>query len=192
MDKFWLIMAIVQFVIITAQFGYKLYKKQDGGQVIRNNVAFFAAMILAVFIWYNYGLNKQPVVTAVVKDKFYYEKIVEKKAIEHNIPISIAKSLVTQESNWKPNVISYAQAVGLCQVLPSTFIAYSDEGFNIMEPSDNIEVSFRYLEDLQSKNKNWNKTLGMYNGGKYWKTGECQKYANDILLRAASELVCMK
>lgn len=186
MEKVILIAMVIQLVFMV---GYFIYLK-----TIKKDVLFIylGGIILATGIYFNYGLNNKPVIVEVVKDRAYYERMVEVKAIEHNIPIEIAKSLIEVESNWKVDAISYAQAVGLCQVLPSTFVIYADKGYNIMEPSDNIEVSFRYLENLYKYDNNWSIVLGKYNGGKYWKSAECQGYARKILTMAWDKKICLK
>jgi soluble lytic murein transglycosylase-like protein len=193
MEKFTLILMIIQLIVMVVFVCERALRKNLTFKTLfEKNILFFISFIITTFIWVNYGFNKPKIEVKLIKDKIYLESIVIQKAIKHNIPINIAKSLITQESNWNYKAISNMQAVGLCQVLPSTFVLYAKEDYNIMEPSDNVEVAFSYLEEMQFKNKNWNKTLGMYNGGKYWKTKQCQQYANEILIRAATEQICMK
>lgn len=111
--------------------------------------------------------------------------MVERYATYYKIPISIAKSIAIQESAWNHKAISKVQACGLFQIMPSTFIAYADADMNIFDPKHNAEVAMRYLNDLYSKHKSWNRALAIYNGGyKYANSKEAQLYVAQVLSRA--------
>ena len=102
-----------------------------------------------------------------------YREIVEKYAEEYNIPPYIIFAVIDVESDFDSNAISSAGAVGLMQMMPSTFewLTSSDHlGENL--PFDRIydpEVSIRYgtyyLRYLFEKFYNWDTVFAAYNGG---------------------------
>lgn len=142
---------------------------------------FIACYIILFLVGGVYGYLRDNVKREyITKEDFLY--LIEKKANKYSIPIEIAKALVEQESNYNPNAISKCQAIGLCQIMPSTFIAFSDKGMNPFDPEDNVEVGMRYLYTLYSKHPNWNNCLAIYNGGyRYNKSKQAQLYVCQVI-----------
>ena len=111
------------------------------------------------------------------------EQIVIGQAIHYKVPLSIAKSLVYQESRWNPRAVSSCQASGLCQIMPSTWVAYTDKE-DIFNPTSNAEVGMHYLSDLYyKKHKNWQVALGIYNAGSNYRCREARMYVAEVLSR---------
>lgn len=113
------------------------------------------------------------------------EVMVTRYAKQYGVPVTLAKSLVYQESRWNPYAVSRVQASGLCQMMPSTFLIYADhEKRNIFNPEHNVEAAMKMLSTYRKKNMRWHEILARYNGGDgYWKSKEAQNYANEILAR---------
>lgn len=110
------------------------------------------------------------------------QDMVVASAKSHNVPIPIAKALVQVESRWNPKAISYAGASGLCQLMPGTFKWVYPEGKDIFNPKDNAHAGMKYLRELYNESGSWHTALAKYNGGgKYYKSLECQRYAEKVL-----------
>lgn len=144
-----------------------------------------SGLILTGLVFALIYFNKpKPVLKNELLSKTQLENIVIEQARRYGVPITIATSLVTQESQWRPRVVSKAQAAGLCQILPSTWVAYTDSN-NIFCPTENAKVAMHYLSDLHKKYKRWDYALGHYNAGGYNK--ECKEarlYVASVLSRA--------
>ncbi len=73
-----------------------------------------------------------------------------------NLSVDLICATITQESGWKPDVVSHAGAIGLMQIMPATgsFLACS-EGIQWTSPEDvlfnpvyNVRLGCRYLSAL--------------------------------------------
>ena len=50
-----------------------------------------------------------------------YESYVEKAAKEYNVDICLVYGVIRNESNFNPDIVSNAGAIGLMQIMPDTF-----------------------------------------------------------------------
>lgn len=94
-----------------------------------------------------------------------YKNIIEKKALENQIPKELIWSIIRQESNFNPFARSWADAFGLMQVLEKRAISYLQEEQNIakakvspvemFDPNLNISIGSwllkSNLKDFQGK-----------------------------------------
>ncbi len=87
----------------------------------------------------------------------WWETIETESAKNHLDPYLVA-SLIRQESEFNPSVISYANAYGLMQLLPVTGKAMArEEGmshfqtFQLLDPETNIRLGCRYLREMLDK-----------------------------------------
>lgn len=113
--------------------------------------------------------------------------LVDKYSKVNKVPFSIANGLFTTESNYNPYVVSNKAAMGLGQILPSTFVAYCDKGDNPFNPEHNIKVSLKYLRHIYDNegHQNWVISIQKYNGGnKYWTSKESRLYAMKVFQHA--------
>ena len=73
---------------------------------------------------------------------------------EEGIDAEVAYGLVKTESTFRPQVVSYAGARGLTQVLPSTarwMMPEIKQASQLFQPETNLRVGFRYLRYLIDK-----------------------------------------
>lgn len=103
-----------------------------------------------------------------------YSEIVAAASEEFDIPQYIIYATIKVESNFDPNAVSSVGAIGLMQMMPSTFEWLTGEEHlneNLSTKMlDDPEVSIRYgtyyLSYLYKKfDYNWDNTFAAYNGG---------------------------
>lgn len=103
-----------------------------------------------------------------VKEKVSYNgdfnDIIDFVSKKYNISSTIVKSVIKAESNFNPNVVSHAGAMGLMQLMPGTARALGvDDAF---DPVQNIEGGVKYLKDMLEKfGGNLELALAAYNAG---------------------------
>ena len=78
-----------------------------------------------------------------------YDDIIKKYASRINWDWRLLAALIYQESRFKPEANSWADAAGLMQVMPSTAEELGIK--DISDPDDNINGGTRYLEQLWEK-----------------------------------------
>jgi soluble lytic murein transglycosylase len=84
-----------------------------------------------------------------------YWDIIKTESEKNNLNPYLVASLIRQESEFNPSVISYANAYGLMQLLPSVGRALAhEEGithfqtFQLLDPEINIRLGTRYLRQM--------------------------------------------
>jgi soluble lytic murein transglycosylase-like protein len=80
----------------------------------------------------------------------------------HGIPEDLFLRLVTQESNWDPEAVSSAGAIGLAQLMPDTAALL---GVDPTDPSANLHAGARYLAAQYRAFGRWDHALAAYNAG---------------------------
>jgi len=104
----------------------------------------------------------------------WWETIQSEAAKNHLDPYMVA-SLIRQESEFDPSAISYANAYGLMQLLPSVGrVMAREEGmthfetFMLLDPQTNIRLGTRYLKQMLDKFGGVQEyALAAYNAGDY-------------------------
>ena len=112
-----------------------------------------------------------------------YAEYVEKYASEYNVPEYIIYAVIKTESDFDPTATSSAGAMGLMQMMPSTFTwLSSSEHLNenlsyaeLYEPETAIRYGTYYLRYLFEKFKDWDNVFAAYNGGE----GNVAKWLED-------------
>ena len=103
-----------------------------------------------------------------------YEALVESYSEEYDVPPEIIFSVIKVESNFDPYARSSAGAVGLMQMMPSTFEWLTGEdhldenlsSLRLTDPEVSIRYGTYYLRYLYLKfDKNWDTALAAYNAG---------------------------
>ena len=105
-----------------------------------------------------------------------------------NVDINQASTLMLIESRGNPDAESYGGALGLFQLLPSTFKDYTRQ--ELLDPATNISLGISYLSgQLNENDGNFRAALASYNGGPAageWYRGLISRYQYDLDLVAAS------
>ena len=84
--------------------------------------------------------------------------MVLKAAVRYKVPPPIVVSVIWYESNYHPNLVSSAGALGLMQVMPMHF----KRGEKWNDPLTNINVGCRVLQEYHNLFEDWHKTLTAY------------------------------
>lgn len=98
---------------------------------------------------------------------------------ELDIPIQLCLAVIKKESEFYTNAVSSAGAMGLMQLMPSTFDSYNKAlklGVGrqaAFDPIINVKIATHYLKDLiaehkpkaKSESELWKKVLNEYSGG---------------------------
>jgi soluble lytic murein transglycosylase len=87
-----------------------------------------------------------------------YWNIIKAESAKNHLDPYLVASLIRQESEFNPSVVSYANAYGLMQLLPSVGKAMArEEGmsnfqtFQLLDPATNIRLGTRYLREGLNK-----------------------------------------
>jgi soluble lytic murein transglycosylase len=115
-----------------------------------------------------------------------YSEYITKYSKEYNVPEVIIYSVIKVESDFDPKAESRAGAIGLMQLMPSTFEDLTDNFLKenlsnkaIYNPETNIKYGTYYLSFLYEyfDCKSWEIVYAAYNGG----PGNVQKWLADPL-----------
>jgi soluble lytic murein transglycosylase-like protein len=91
-------------------------------------------------------------------------ELVANIARRHEVEPSLVDSVIRVESNYNPNAVSSAGAMGLMQLIPSTARRFGVN--NTFHPEQNIEGGVRYLKYLMELYKGDERlALAAYNAG---------------------------
>ncbi|MBQ8408698.1 MAG: lytic transglycosylase domain-containing protein [Clostridia bacterium] len=101
-----------------------------------------------------------------------YAKHVSKYSAEYGVPEDLIWAVIKTESDFDSSAESGAGAVGLMQLMPTTFDEITNQrlkdGFDIgmrYDPETNIRYGTYYLSYLYARYGNWDTALAAYNGG---------------------------
>jgi soluble lytic murein transglycosylase len=93
-----------------------------------------------------------------------FDHYIRDAASLHGLDFALIKAVVQVESNFNPNAVSDAGAIGLMQIMPANLTA-----FRLHDPYDpraNIMAGTRYLKSLLKKfNEDLELSLAAYNAG---------------------------
>lgn len=110
-----------------------------------------------------------------------YEKEVAAASEKHGVPVARIYAVILTESSFRPEVVSKAGAVGLMQMLPSTYeeqcakrgVPYDPE--DLKKPAVNIDFCTEYLRELYDMTGSWDTAHLAYHAG----IGNVRKWLKD-------------
>jgi soluble lytic murein transglycosylase-like protein len=110
------------------------------------------------------------------------------------VPLSLLAAVAQEESNFQPNAVSHAGALGLLQVLPSTAQELS---IDLNSPSANVLAGARYLRRMLDRFDSLELALAAYNAGPTAveraggpPTEETRVYVDDVIQRWQNLVGC--
>lgn len=113
-----------------------------------------------------------------------YRELIARYADQYGIPPSVIFAVIQVESNFDAKAESSAGALGLMQMMPTTFSWLTGDAHlreylpcsALLQPDVSIRYGTYYLHYLYQKfNNNWNTTFAAYNGGE----GNVSKWLQD-------------
>lgn len=108
-----------------------------------------------------------------------YEEMADGVADAYQIPRSLFRALIQQESGWNAYAIGSKGEIGLTQLMPTTA---TELGVNAWEPLSNLKGGAAYLAAQFKQFGNWATALAAYNGGPSGTNKAAAKeYATDVL-----------
>jgi soluble lytic murein transglycosylase-like protein len=107
-------------------------------------------------------------------------------ADHYGVPRELVYAVISQESGWKPKVVSSKGAVGLMQLMPATANRYGvKDPFNI---SENIGAGVHYLADLMTQFQDLRLAVASYYCGSTYPLKRGLKYANPDVVSYVSAI----
>lgn len=101
-----------------------------------------------------------------------YSEYVSAYAEKYGVPEELVYAVIRTESDFDSGAVSSAGAVGLMQLMPSTFKWLTDEilfdhleSGMLYDPETNIRYGTYYLSALYDRYGDWELALAAYNGG---------------------------
>ena len=143
-------------------------------------------LVIAVIVLISIGLGffADFIVTCCEKSAYPrgYSEYVTIYAEKYGVPETLVYAVIRTESDFESGAVSGAGAVGLMQLMPSTFKWLTDDIlFEHMEvgmlydPETNIRYGTFYLSYLYDRYADWDLVIAAYNGG----PGNVDKWLED-------------
>lgn len=113
-----------------------------------------------------------------------FEEYVKKAADKYNIDPHLIWAIIREESYYRADIISWAGAIGLMQIMPATGqdiasrLSMTIEDSDLTNPEINIEFGTFYIRAmLDMFSEDTDKALAAYNGG----PGNVSRWSNSVL-----------
>jgi len=144
--------------------------------VSRNKTNYGLIVLIVLLIAVIFGFLFDIICTAIEKQAYpmpsEYSDFVEKYSAEYDVPRELVYAVIKTESGFDSSAVSNKGAIGLMQMLPSTFEwltkdmlrDHLDTGM-LYDPETNIKYGTYYLSRLYNKFGDWNTALAAYNCG---------------------------
>lgn len=104
--------------------------------------------------------------SGAASNKQRFTPLIERTAKRYGVEAALVHALIKVESNYNPEAVSRAGAVGLMQLMPETAAEYGvGNREELFDPATNVDAGTRHLKRLLRKYKNIARTLTAYNAG---------------------------
>lgn len=131
------------------------------------------AMLVALVILTGSSVVAEPVKASVHWTRADIRDLVIEEAERQGVPAHLALAVARVESNFNPDAVSRAGALGVMQIMPQT--AEDELGisrYRLHDPATNVRAGVRFLRHLiETYDGRWDIALSHYNGGSGVKTG---------------------
>ena len=132
------------------------------------------SIVLILIISFALGIISSVLISCTERIFFSreYNEHVEKYSSKYGVPKELVYAVIKAESNFESDAVSRVGAVGLMQLMPSTYEWLAQYHFNedikadaLYDPETNIKFGVYYLQYLFSKFGSWEKAVIAYNWG---------------------------
>jgi len=142
---------------------YRYYLKKED---FYNAVKYAGIYVYQIYGNSLVGVDKESL-KRLFPDHFYNTVINASK--EFKIEPSLIYAVMREESRYKKDIVSVANAIGLMQVIPSTGAFISPKiklyNYDLTNPEDNIRMGTYYLKFLNDRYQDYPLILSSYNAG---------------------------
>lgn len=129
-------------------------------------------LIISIIFGFLFDIAMNFVEKRIYQKPEEYIPYVEQYAEEFGVPTDLVWSVIKTESGFDSSAVSSKGAVGLMQLMPSTFEWLTDDilreylGIGMLyDPETNIKYGTYYLSRLYNRFGDWDTALAAYNGG---------------------------
>lgn len=147
-------------------------KSRKAGMGKKYTVAVLAVIVFAILFGFLLDLIITRIEYSVYKKPEEISSFVEKYSDEYDVPQHIIYAVIKAESGFDPEARSGVGAIGLMQMMPSTFEDMTDNHLKeyldssaLYDPETNIRYGTYYLSYLYKMFGNWDVVYAAYNGG---------------------------
>jgi hypothetical protein len=145
-------------------------------RTLKNGEKSRASQYLARLRQVNSKSSKLAVLESQLESRIIYLKdLARKTANRYEVDVQLIFAIIQEESQWNPDRVSHARAIGLMQLIPSTGKASCQlEIKELFDPVKNLECGVRYFKqqliDFQHQDNLETVKLALcaYNAGPYW------------------------
>ena len=150
----------------------------------KTNYGLIVLIVLIISVLFGFIFD----VAMTLVEKYIYQKpdeyveYVEAYSAEFGVPEDLVWSVIKTESGFDSSAVSSKGAVGLMQLMPSTFEWLTDDilreylGIGMLyDPETNIKYGTYYLSRLYNRFGDWDTAIAAYNGGE----GNVSEWLND-------------
>ncbi|MBE6646773.1 MAG: lytic transglycosylase domain-containing protein [Ruminococcaceae bacterium] len=142
----------------------------------RNKTSYAPLIIILIVIAIVFGLLFDLVCTLIERSSYpkpeEYSEFVTKYAHEYGVDEALVYAVMKTESGFDSSAVSSKGAVGLMQIMPSTFEWLTNDIFHehldkgmLYDPETNIKYGTYYLSRLYDRFGDWDTAIAAYNGG---------------------------
>ena len=129
-------------------------------------------LIISIIFGFFFDIAMNFVEKRIYQKPDEYLPYVEQYAEEFGVPADLVWSVMKTESGFDSSAVSSKGAVGLMQMMPSTFEWLTDDilreylGIGMLyDPETNIKYGTYYLSRLYNRFGDWDTAIAAYNGG---------------------------
>ncbi len=144
--------------------------------VSRNKSNYGLIVLVVLIISIIFGFLFDIICTAIEKRIYQkpdeYAPCVEKYSAEYGVPENLIYAVIKTESSFDSSATSSKGAIGLMQLMPSTFEWLTKDILRehlsagmLYDPETNIKYGTYYLSRLYNRFGDWDTALAAYNGG---------------------------
>lgn len=153
-------------------------------RTIKKSIISIFSIVIILILLFSIIRIQDIVIKSIYPQK--YNEYVEKYALEYGIDSMLVYAIIKAESNFKPDIKSSSNAMGLMQLMEETAIETADKiGIEYTEgclydPETNIRLGIKYYSELlEEYDNNYMLALTAYNAG----TGNLKKWIEQGIIK---------